>query len=251
MHANELEQLIQSITDLVLAKLKNSPQLSQKPQTLSVLWPVASASKDQILAAVSAFRMDGRRVQWLVRADLLGDLLPMLPADEQQRCYSFEQAPIQGILADLQSSDVVLLAGANFQAARQLLALDDAHSWVHVLLQAHLTGQAILICEDLLSSKGLASQNHVAQEAHSIKRQLKQMGYKLIAAQNLATQLKNMTLAYENGLQNTRELLTEQDVENLVRAGQRELRLHAKTLVTPLAESKATELGLNLLRLQD
>jgi hypothetical protein len=59
-----------------------------------------------------------------------------------------------------------------------------------------------------------------------------------------------MTLSVNHGLQSTRELLTELDVENLFRAGHRELRLHEKTLVTPLAESRAAELGLSLLRLQ-
>jgi hypothetical protein len=146
---------------------------------------------------------------------------------------------------------VLLLAAVHFEAARQLLALDDGHVWIHVLLQAHLTGQTVLICEDLLSSRGLAAQNLVAQEAHRFLRLLQQTGYQLVAAQDLATRLKNMTQAYNHGLQNNRELLTEQDVENLFRAGHRELRLQAGTLVTPLAESKAAELGLRLLRMQE
>ncbi|MBU1070349.1 hypothetical protein KJ975_12345 [Myxococcota bacterium] len=251
MHPHELDQLVQAITDLVMARLKSTALPPDRSQTLTVLWPVASAARDQILAAVSAFRQEGRKVQWLVHADLINELLPMLPAEEQPRCHSLDQAPVQAILANLRSSDVLLLAAVHFEAARQLLALDDGHVWIHVLLQAHLTGQTILIGEDLLSSRGLAAQNHVAQEAHRFKRQLQQTGYQLVAAQDLANQLKNMTQAYNHGLQNTRELLTEQDVENLFRAGHRELRLQAGTLVTPLAESKATELGLRLLRMQE
>lgn len=251
MHNTEFDQLVQFITDLVLAKLKSSAQPAQRTQTLTVLWPVATNNKEQILAAVAAFRSDGRRVRWLVNENLISDLLPLLPAGEQPRCHSLDQAPVQAILDDLHSSDVVLLAAANFQAAGQLLSLDDERAWIHVLLQAHLTGQPVLICDDLLSSRGLAAQNQVAQEAQRRKRQLQQMGYQLLAAKNLADHLKNMTLSVNLGLQNTRELLTELDVENLFRAGYRELRLPAKTLITPLAESKATELGLNLLRSQE
>jgi len=251
MHPTELEQLIQSITDLVMAKLRSTALPPARAQTLTVLWPTASAKKEQILAAVSAFRVDGRRVQWLVRADLRGELMPLLPAEEQPHCHSLDEAPVQAMLADLQGTDVVLLAAVHFEAARQLLALDDGREWIHVLLQAHLTGQPVLICEDALSSRGLAGQNHVAQEAHRLKRQLQQTGYRLVAAQDLSDQLKNMTLACNQGSQNSRELLTEQDVDNLFRAGHRELRLHAKTLVTPLAESKATELGLALIRMHE
>lgn len=251
MHPNELEKLIQSITDLVLAKMKSTAPAAQKTQTLTVLWPVASASRERIVAAASAFRTDGRRVRWLVRADLISELLPLLPAEEHQRCFPMDQAPVGDILAELESTDVVLLAAVHFEAARQLLAMDDERAWIHVLLQAQLMGQPVLICEDPLSSRGLAAQNQVAQEAHRIKRQLQQMGYQLLAAKDLAGRLKDMTRSFNHGLQDTRGLLTEQDVEDLVRAGHREVRLHARTLVTPLAESRATELGLSLLRPQE
>ena len=251
MHANELEQLIQAITDLVIARLKSAAQPAQPTQTLTVLWPAATAARESILAGVSAFRTEGRRVQWLVRADLIPGLLPLLPAEEQARCHPLDQAPVQTVLARMQGTDVVLLAAVHFEAARRLLDLEDELPWIHVLLQAHLLGQPVVICEDLLSSRGLAAQNPVAQEAGALRRRLQQMGYRLIAAKNLADHLKNMSLACDQGLLSARELVTEQDVENLVRAGHRELRLHAKTLVTPLAQSKASELGLDLLRPQE
>jgi hypothetical protein len=78
MHPHELDQLVQAITDLVMARLKSMALPPDRTQTLTVLWPVASAARDRILEAVSAFRQEGRRVQWLVRADLIHELLATL-----------------------------------------------------------------------------------------------------------------------------------------------------------------------------
>lgn len=250
MHETEFEQLIQSITDLVLAKLRSSSHLAQRPRTLTVLWPVATASKDPVLAGVSAFRQEHGRVQWLMHEDLLDGLKPLLSPEERSQCHSLSGAPVQSILADMLGTDVVLVAAIHFEAARQLLALNDGLPWIHVLLQAHLSGQRVVICDELLSGRGLAAQNPVAQEGAALKRQLRQMGFTLTPAPRLAKVLKDFGGAAHLGPQEERQLVTEQDVEDLVRAGHREVRLHAKTLVTPLAQSKAAELGLQLVRTQ-
>jgi hypothetical protein len=259
MHPNDLDLLVQAITDLVLARLRESeparlkaaPPPATRPPVLTVLWPAPTSAIEAILAGVSAFRADGRRVRWLVREDLLSELRPLLPAEEQPRCHALGQAPVQAILADLKGTDVVLLAAAHFDAARRLLALDDGLDWVHVLLQAHLSGQPVLVCDDLLSSRGLAARSAAAQEAQGLARQLRQAGYRLLSARDLPRRFKEMTRAGDPGSQDAPGLLTEQDVENLVRAGHRELALHARTLVTPLAQSRAAELGLELLHTQD
>jgi len=248
MRADELERLIQAVTDLVLARLKDWAPPAPEPPTLTVLWPAPIPTRDAILAGAAAFRADGRSVRWLVRADLLDDLVPQLPADERPRCHALGRAPVQAILADLREGDVLLLAAANFEAARLLLALRDDHDWVHLLLQAHLAGRPVVVCEDLLASGSPAATNPVAREADQLLRQLRQAGYRLAPARDLARLFKDLARACDPGLQGAPDLLTEQDVENLVRAGHRELRLHARTLVTPLARSRADELGLGLLR---
>jgi len=248
MRADELERLIQAVTDLVLARLKDWAPPAPEPPTLTVLWPAPTPLRDSILAGAAAFRTDGRRVRWLVRADLLDELGSRLPADERTRCHALGRAPVQAVLADLREGDVVLLAAAHFEAARLLLALRDDHDWIHVLVQAHLAGRPVVICEDLLATGAPAATNPVAREADGLLRQLRQAGYRLAPARDLPRLLKDMTRACDAGLQDAPDLLTEQDVENLVRAGRRELRLHARTLVTPLARSRADELGLGLLR---
>ena len=250
MTDTEFEKLIQSITDLVLAKLQSMAHLTEKPKTLTVLWPVASGTKDLVMAGVSAFRQDPLRVQWLVDDALLDDLTPLLPSHERSRCHGLSRAPLQSILSNMQRTDVVLLAATHIEATRQLVALNDELSWIHVLLQAHMSGQQVVVCEDLLTPRGLSKQNTVAQEAAALKRQLRQMGFTLIPGHDLAKYLKELTLSSSHGAQEEGGLLTEQDVEDLVRAGQKELRLHPKTLVTPLAQSKAAELGLRLVRRQ-
>ncbi len=63
MNPHELDQLIQTITERVLARLKSPALPPPQPQTLTVLWPVALAARDRILSAVHAFRQDGRRVR--------------------------------------------------------------------------------------------------------------------------------------------------------------------------------------------
>lgn len=248
MRADDLERLIQTVTDLVLARLKDWAPTPPDPPTLTVLWPVPTPSRDAILAGAAAFRSDDRQVRWLVRADLLDELIPLLPVDERVRCHALGQAPVQAILADLREGDAVLLAAAHFEAARLLLELRDDHDWVHVLLQAHLAGRPVVVCEDLLTPASPAATNPVAREAEGLLRQLRQAGYRLTPSRELARLLKDMTRTCDPGLQDAPGLITEQDVENLVRAGHRELRLHARTLVTPLAQGRAAELGLALLR---
>ncbi len=251
MNTHELDTLISTITARVLSRLQLPARSPEQGRTLTVLWPVATGEQEHILAGVGAFRGENRKVQWLVHEDLVEGLLPRLPSEERLQCHRLEKAPVQAILADMCSTDVTLLAGVHFDAARKVLAMADDHVWVHVLLQAHLAGQPVWICRDLLTGQGQAARNPVMEEARAIVRQLTQAGYQLVAARDLARKLNDMTLSCNLGLLETRELLTEQDVENLFRAGHRELHLQAKTLVTPLAESKASELGLELLRTQE
>ncbi len=258
MHENDLDQLVRVITDLVLARLREAeparlleaPRSSRSP-VLTVIWPAPTTAKEAILSGVAAFRADGRRVRWLVREDLVDEVRPLLPAGEQARCHALGQAPVQAILADRGPGDAVLVAAVHFDAARRLLALDDALDWVHVLLQAHLAGRPVLICDDLLSVGGAAARNPVAEEARGLARQLEQAGFRLLPSRELPRRLGDLTRSCEAGLQDAPGLVTEQDVENLVRAGHRELRLHPRTLVTPLAAGRAAELGLELLRPQE
>jgi len=250
MQDRDFEQLIQTITDLVMARLQSIANLSEMARTLTVLWPVASSMRNHIMAGISAFRHDHKNIQWIIKDDLLTEVKNLLPADERSNCYSITQAPVQSILGKMQTSDVMLVAAANFQAAKQIISMNDEIPWVHVLLQAHLSGQHIIICEDLLSPAGLKDQNPVALEAASLKRDLKTMGFTLVRAKELTDYFKDLTSTVNFGTSEKATLVTERDVEDMYRAGHKELRLHAKTLVTPLAQSKATELGLNLIRVQ-
>jgi hypothetical protein len=258
MPTQDFEQLVRMITDLVMARLREAEsarlreaESATRPPVLTVIWPAPTSAKDAILAGVAAFRADGRRVRWLVRADLLDEVRPLLPAGEQDRCHALGQAPVQAILADRGPGDAVLVASVHFDAARRLLALDDALDWVHVLLQSHLAGQPVLICDDLLTVGGAAARNPVAEEARGLARQLGQAGFGLLPSRELPRRLQDLTRSGDAGLQDAPGLVTEQDVENLVRAGHRELRLHPRTLVTPLAMGRAAELGLELLRPQE
>lgn len=250
MHQNDLDQLVRVITDQVLARLREAPRSSRSP-VLTVIWPAPTSAKEAILAGVEAFRADGRQVRWLVREDLVDEVRSPLPAGEQARCHALGKAPVQAILADLGPGDAVLVAAVHFDAARRLLALDDALDWIHVLLQAHLAGRPVLICDDLLTVRGLAAQNPVAEEARSLARRLGQAGYRLVPSRELPRRLGDLTRSGDAGLRDAPGLVTEQDVERLVRAGHRELVLHPRTLVTPLAAGRAAELGLELLRPQE
>ncbi|MBN2725440.1 MAG: hypothetical protein JXR95_15350 [Deltaproteobacteria bacterium] len=250
MHDKDFEQLIQTITDLVLAKLQSIEDPANQARTLTVIWPAASSAKNNIIAGISAFRQAGHNIQWLIKDDIMDEITPLVPDKERSCCHSMSLAPVQTILGDIRGNGVVLIAAANFHAAGQILSYNDEIPWIHVLLQAHLAGQQVLICDDLLSSRGLSAQNPVTEEAQKLKRQLEHMDFKLIASGEVSGYLKNLTLSVNHGSQGEGGLLTERDVEDMFRAGHRELRLHAKTLVTPLAHSKAAELGLNLLHMQ-
>lgn len=246
MPTQDFDQLVRVITDLVMARLKATA--AARTPMLTVLWPAPTSAKEAILAGVATFRAEGRRVRWLVREDLRGELAPRLPEEERPRCHALGQAPVQAILSDMGAGDAVFVAAAHFDAARHLLALDDGLDWVHVLLQAHLSGQPVLICDDLLSTRGAAAHDPVAQEARNLARRLGQAGFRLSPSREISGLLMELTRSSDIGLQDAPGLITEQDVENLVRAGHRKLNLHARTLVTPLAESRAAELGLELLR---
>lgn len=219
-------------------------------RTLTVIWPVAIGSANLILSAVNAFREENRRVQWLVKDELHDELLPFIPASERSDCHLLSSLPVQSILANIKSTDVILVAGLNFQGANQILGFNDEIPWIHILLQGQLAGNHIAICEDLLSVKTVKTQNPVAMQADALKRQLAQTGYNLVSTADIARQLKELTLTANHGVEKG-GLLTEIDVENLSRSGHKEVRLHSKTIVTPLAESRISELGLHLVRLPD
>lgn len=219
-------------------------------RTLTVLWPVAIGSPDRILSAVSAFRQDNRQVQWLVKDDLHDELVPFIPASERSSCHLLSSIPVQSILSKIKTTDVILIAGLNFQAARQILDLNDDIPWIHILLQGQMAGNHIVICEDQLSAKSVSKQNPVVSQAEGLKRQLAQTGFSLVSSTDVSRYLKELTLTANHGLDKG-GLLTEVDVENLARNGHKELRLHSKTIVTPLAESRISELGLHIVRLPD
>ncbi len=245
MHDQDLERLIQTITDLVLARLQSAAS-EHRARVLTVLWPVPASHRELLLAGVNAFRQPHTLVQWLVHDPLVEGLTPLLPAGE--RCYPMSMAPLESLLGSATPRDVVLLAATHLSSTAQLLDMNDDLPWVQVLLQALLKGQQVLACDDLLRSTG---RTPVAQRATSLLQELEAFGVTTTGASGLAKVLRET--ATQSGFAPFAQggLLTEEEVVALVRAGQRELRLGPTTLVTPLATTKAAELGLALVWSRD
>ncbi|HOX44009.1 MAG TPA: hypothetical protein PK668_10455 [Myxococcota bacterium] len=224
--AQQLEALVREVTQAVLAQLAagaTGPD-AWRGKAL-ILLPVPPARPD----ALAGLAEEARRLGFGV------ETLPGLDA-----------GAAAAALGALQPGDVVVVGSLGFAWARRLVELDDGEPGVRLVLGALLAGRPVLAASDGLSA-GPAVRGRVAERAHELLRELIALGLGLRPLAELGASLAGLRAGRDTGGRALGGLLGEADVEALHRAGERRVRLARGCLVTPLARTRAAELGLELI----
>ncbi len=249
----DIERLIRTVTDLVVARLGDgSPSRAiaryggRRPEArrpkVHLLLPVPTAHADRLAAQIERLTRQGFEVRtaaapgvldWLQRTGLESRLGSEVAAlDEAGPC-------------DYRPRDLAVLGSLGFAVLSRLCDLDDGDPFVRLVSQALLAGVRVLAVADDLTPRGTA-RGPVPGRAVELLREVKRLGVEPIAGADLAGYVERLVAADTTLARSMAELLCEADVERLAASGQDRLVLSGSTIVTPLARSRAAELGLEL-----
>ena len=245
----DIEQLIRSVTGLVVERLEG--HASAKPTGLRgdvlVLLPVPPAQPDAIVRQVEVLRRTG----WNVRA--LASPAALVELDRVGLRASLAAEPLDpghgGVataLATLQPRTALVVGSLGFAFARRLAELGDDDPFVRLLARALLDGRKVLAVADDLAPHGAGVGSEAAKRGEERLRDLERLGIEPLAAGDLESVLARTSDARATVSRAVGGLLTEADVVRLRDAGETRLVLPPRTIVTPLARSRAAELGLVL-----
>ncbi|HUU01879.1 MAG TPA: hypothetical protein VM425_10580 [Myxococcota bacterium] len=248
----EIERLIEEITGRVLARLGSPaslPPAGHAPRILVVL-PVASANLGILADQLAPLVAGGARVRVLCESALLGDidsggLRGKLGGD----ISAFSEADLSYALGEIGRDDLVLVGSIGFEHARALIDRRDGQPFVRLVSQALLAGRRVALVTDDLRPSGLGARGQTGAEAASILRDLDTLGLQPVAAADIAGLIEHIGTSGTTRARSFDGLVTEDDVEQLARAGERQLTLPAGTIVTPMAESRARDLGIEIVKL--
>jgi hypothetical protein len=153
---------------------------------------------------------------------------------------TIEEAGLGKILSELRPDDLLVLGSIGFELGRAVTGLNDQDPWVRLITQGLLKKvQVVLVSDELSAAPGTPLESKTS----ALLRDLSALGIQPVALDDLATLAGSYGRSGETG-----GLLTEADVERLVNAGERRLVLPRRTVVTPLALSRAFELGLEIVK---
>jgi len=247
----EIDRLVQAITERVLARLAggggSTTSIGGRRRRVVVLLAAPSGHLAALADCVDAVRRAG----WPVRTIASTAVLRELDRAGLRERFGKDiddagQAGIADRLAELRPGDVMVLATAGFASARRLHDLDDDDPFVRLVTQGLLRGLQVLVVTDDLTPALPASRNEVARRAEALLRDIGGLGVELVRVSDLPALLDRLVASDVTISQTVGQLLTEADVERIRASGETRLALAARTIVTPLARSRAAELGLEL-----
>ncbi len=247
----EIDRLVQAVVERVLARVAgpgaSTTSITARRRQVLVLLAAPSAHLAALAERVEAIRRAGWPVRVLGSTAALRELEGVgLRERFGKDVENVEQAGIARALAELRPGDVTLLATAGFALVRRLRDLDDDDPFVRLVAQGLLRGQHVLLATDDLAAAVPASRNEAARRAETLLRDVAGMGVEPIRVAEIPALLDRLVASDVTVSQAVGQLLTEADVEKLRAAGETRLVLAARTIVTPLARSRAAELGLEL-----
>ncbi len=250
----EIERLIEEITGRVLARLEPASGLSPagRAQRILVLLPVASGNLGLLADQLAPLVAGGARVKVLCERGLLGDiesggLRGKLGGD----VGVFSDADLSGVLAETCRDDLVLVGSIGFEYARALIEMRDGQPFVRLVSQALLAGRRVALVADDLQPSGQGARGKMGAEAASLLRDLDTLGLQPVAAADVAGLIERIGTAGTTLARSFNGLVTEEDVEQSARAGDGRLTLPAGTIVTPMAASRARDLGIEIVKLDE
>ncbi|MBN2498903.1 MAG: hypothetical protein JXR96_30210 [Deltaproteobacteria bacterium] len=241
---HEIEQLIQRITDLVMARLGKVAGSGAR-RGLLLLLPMPSAGLAELAKRAEQLRRAGFGLRTLAsraaleqieRGGLRARLGPELACPDE--------AGLAEALAGSEAGEVVILGSLGFALAGRLRELADDDPWVRLCTRAALSGhRVILVCDDLRPRR---TGTPLADRAEALLGELSALGLEPIDADGLPQLAERLARAQSPASRALGELVTESDVEAVYRSGLSQLVLTARAIVTPLARSRAAELGLEI-----
>ena len=252
-----LESLVQAVTEAVMRRL-GEPDASPagRPETAAgppgqglsfiVLIPLPTLALDPLARAVRSLIQGGSRVKALVHHGVREEaarqgLLDRLGPDVRD----LGDGEATRVLGELSPGDVIVVGTLGFELARGILDLCDSDPAVRIITQGLLRGHRVVaVADDLTAPEGVESA--VASKAAQILRELEGLGVRLLALDGLEIMAEELTALERTGSRAFGGLVTEADVEAFAAGGGRRVDLPVRTIVTPLALSRAAELGVEL-----
>lgn len=249
MDERERERLIRRVVDAVLARLGSSATAPVLPvrRAVLLLLPAAPRRLAELAAEVARVRAAGHAVRTLAGPAVLGEM------DRAGLRDRFEPGLVDvsqpGLVEVLRSSgpgELVVVAGLGFAAARRLVDLQDDDPLVRVAIQALLGGGTVLAAVDELTPHAPATAGELTRRADELRRGLERLGIAPVTGGEWEERLGRAAAAATTAARSVGGLLSEEDVRRFWEAGERRLVLPPRTIVTPLARSRAAALGLEL-----
>ena len=250
----DIERLIKIVTDQVLAKLgsDDSQGKDRGPAKVILLLPLVSAGLKSLSLRVAEILSQGVEVSVLVEPQVATELDRLgLRGSFGSRLASLADTNMSQLLADLGPRDLVVVGSIGFDIAQALYELNDGLPLVRLVSQALLKGANAAVIIDDLNAVALGADGPVQRRAADTSRKLQDLGLRMISSADLPVLFEKLRAAAGTLSQSIGTLLTEQDVEKLAAMGERRLRLAPKTIVTPLAASRAVELGVELIKSEE
>ncbi|MBW1808137.1 MAG: hypothetical protein JRJ87_08055 [Deltaproteobacteria bacterium] len=250
----DIERLIKIVTDQVLARLgqADSHRKDRRPGRVMLLVPLVSASLKSLSLQVAEILSQGVEVSVLVEPQVAVELDRLgLRGSFGSRLTSFSDANISQLLVDLDPRDLMVVGSVGFDIGRALYELNDSQPLVRLVSQALLKGTNTAVIIDDLNAVAPGADGRIQRQAADICRKLQALGLRLISSGDLPALFEKIRLTAGTLTQSIDALLTEQDVEKLAAMGERRLRLASKTIVTPLAASRAAELGVEIIKSEE
>jgi hypothetical protein len=245
----DIERLVRSVTDVVVERLsgRGEPVSSAPRGELLLLLPVPPARPEELAGRIDLLRRTGWDVRALASPPALAELDRVgLRAGLAAEPLDPGRGGVAAALARLSPRAVLVVGALGFAFAQRLAELADDDPFVRLVARALLDGRKVFAVADDLAARGAGAGSEAARLGAERLRGLERLGLGTLAAGDLESVAGRLTDLRSTASRAAGGLLTEADVVRLREAGETRLVLAPRTIVTPLARTKAAELGLVL-----
>jgi len=244
----EIEDLIRVIAQRVLARLgEGGEEAGSGSIKLLLLLPDSTAGIERLASRVGKWVASGVDLRAIVSPAVARDLdASGLRGKLGRELCTFDEVDLCAELAGIDQKNLVLVGSIGFESARALCELRDGSPFVRLVSQAILHNKQVAVIADDLKPRAGAGQGRAAVEAESLLRDLERNDLVLIDTEEVWNLISRLRAGASTLTRTVGDLLTEEDVERLAAEGERKLTLSSRTVVTPLAASRAAELGIEL-----
>jgi hypothetical protein len=252
----DIERLVRAVTDLVLERLEGRAKRSPAARgVVLLLFPMPPARRSEIPRRVDIVRRAGWEAHVVADSPDFARAPTGAPCGEPNRALQGAELPATPPRAEARGSEpgvrrhdgsAIVVGSLGFAFARRLAGLDDDDPFVRLVARALLDGRPVIAVADDLAPRGAGAGGEAARRGDALLRDLERLGIAPVAAADLETVLGRIAETRTTASRSAGGLLTEADVVRLREAGETRLVLPPRTIVTPLARSRAAELGLEL-----